>query len=200
MRSIGRDPIFIASGNGPTVRDVDGNEYIDWVSSWGPLILGHAHPGGRRRDRRRRRPRDELRRSDRGRGALAAEVVDADPVGRDAADDLLGDRGDDERAAAGAGGDRTRADTEVRRRVPRPCRRTARGGRLWPRDGRAFRRAPESPRPPAAATVIVPWNDQRAVVEANYRHRARGGHRRADPGEHGRRSARGRLPRGCCAS
>jgi glutamate-1-semialdehyde 2,1-aminomutase len=44
MRSIGRDPIFIASGQGATIRDVDGNEYIDWVGSWGPLILGHAHP------------------------------------------------------------------------------------------------------------------------------------------------------------
>jgi glutamate-1-semialdehyde 2,1-aminomutase len=44
MRSIGRDPIFIASGNGSKLTDVDGNEYIDWVSSWGPLILGHAHP------------------------------------------------------------------------------------------------------------------------------------------------------------
>ncbi|MGH2883130.1 MAG: aminotransferase class III-fold pyridoxal phosphate-dependent enzyme, partial [Solirubrobacteraceae bacterium] len=44
MRSIGRDPIFIASGHGSKITDVDGNEYIDWVSSWGPLILGHADP------------------------------------------------------------------------------------------------------------------------------------------------------------
>jgi glutamate-1-semialdehyde 2,1-aminomutase len=44
MRSIGRDPIFIASGAGSRVVDVDGNEYVDLVSSWGPLILGHAHP------------------------------------------------------------------------------------------------------------------------------------------------------------
>ena len=44
MRSIGRDPIFIASGSGSTITDVDGNDYIDWVSSWGPLILGHADP------------------------------------------------------------------------------------------------------------------------------------------------------------
>jgi glutamate-1-semialdehyde 2,1-aminomutase len=44
MRSIGRDPIFIAAGQGATIVDVDGNEYIDYVSSWGPLILGHAHP------------------------------------------------------------------------------------------------------------------------------------------------------------
>jgi len=44
MRSIGRDPVFIASGQGARLADVDGNEYIDWVSSWGPLILGHADP------------------------------------------------------------------------------------------------------------------------------------------------------------
>ena len=44
MRSIGRDPIFIASGRGATITDVDGNDYIDYVCSWGPLILGHAHP------------------------------------------------------------------------------------------------------------------------------------------------------------
>jgi glutamate-1-semialdehyde 2,1-aminomutase len=43
MRSIGRDPIFIARGEGSTLFDVDGNDYVDWVSSWGPLILGHAH-------------------------------------------------------------------------------------------------------------------------------------------------------------
>jgi glutamate-1-semialdehyde 2,1-aminomutase len=42
MGSIGRDPIFIASGQGAHIRDADGHEYIDWVSSWGPLILGHA--------------------------------------------------------------------------------------------------------------------------------------------------------------
>jgi glutamate-1-semialdehyde 2,1-aminomutase len=44
MRSIGRDPIFIASGAGAEIVDVDGRAYVDWVCSWGPLILGHAHP------------------------------------------------------------------------------------------------------------------------------------------------------------
>ena len=44
MRSIGRDPIFIARGEGAHITDVDGNEYIDWMCSWGPLIAGHAHP------------------------------------------------------------------------------------------------------------------------------------------------------------
>jgi glutamate-1-semialdehyde 2,1-aminomutase len=45
MRQIGRDPLFIASGSGSRLRDADGREYVDWVSSWGPLILGHADPG-----------------------------------------------------------------------------------------------------------------------------------------------------------
>src|SRR5690606_22086539 len=45
MRSIGRShPIFIARGAGAELVDVDGNRYVDWVCSWGPLILGHAHP------------------------------------------------------------------------------------------------------------------------------------------------------------
>ncbi len=44
MRAIGRDPVFIASASGSRLTDVDGREYIDWVSSWGPLILGHADP------------------------------------------------------------------------------------------------------------------------------------------------------------
>jgi glutamate-1-semialdehyde 2,1-aminomutase len=45
MGSIGRDPIFIERASGFTVTDVDGNDYVDWVCSWGPLILGHADPG-----------------------------------------------------------------------------------------------------------------------------------------------------------
>jgi glutamate-1-semialdehyde 2,1-aminomutase len=45
MGSIGRDPLFIAAGEGAEIIDVDGNRYIDWVCSWGPLVLGHADPG-----------------------------------------------------------------------------------------------------------------------------------------------------------
>ena len=44
MRSIGRDPIFVARGEGAELVDVDGNRYVDWMMSWGPLIAGHAHP------------------------------------------------------------------------------------------------------------------------------------------------------------
>jgi glutamate-1-semialdehyde 2,1-aminomutase len=45
MRQIGREPIFVERGEGCELVDVDGNRYVDWVCSWGPLILGHAHPG-----------------------------------------------------------------------------------------------------------------------------------------------------------
>lgn len=44
MRQIGRDPIFIERGESCELIDVDGNRYIDWACSWGPLIHGHAHP------------------------------------------------------------------------------------------------------------------------------------------------------------
>ncbi len=43
FRSVNLDPLFIASGKGSKIVDADGREYIDYVGSWGPLILGHAH-------------------------------------------------------------------------------------------------------------------------------------------------------------
>jgi glutamate-1-semialdehyde 2,1-aminomutase len=44
MRAVGRDPIFVVSGAGAQLVDADGNRYLDYVCSWGPLIWGHAHP------------------------------------------------------------------------------------------------------------------------------------------------------------
>lgn len=44
FRAVGTDPVFIERGAGSRMFDIDGNEYIDYVLSWGPLILGHAHP------------------------------------------------------------------------------------------------------------------------------------------------------------
>lgn len=43
-KSVGGTPPFIVKGSGSRITDADGNEYIDYVLSWGPLILGHAHP------------------------------------------------------------------------------------------------------------------------------------------------------------
>ena len=44
FRAVGGQPLFIDHGEGPYLYDVDGNRYIDYVLSWGPLITGHAHP------------------------------------------------------------------------------------------------------------------------------------------------------------
>ncbi|MEH6941003.1 glutamate-1-semialdehyde 2,1-aminomutase [Bacillus sp. JJ722] len=44
FKSVNMDPIFMERGQGSKIYDIDGNEYIDYVLSWGPLILGHSHP------------------------------------------------------------------------------------------------------------------------------------------------------------
>ena len=44
FNAVGGDPLFVKSAKGSRMTDVDGNEFIDYVASWGPLIFGHAHP------------------------------------------------------------------------------------------------------------------------------------------------------------
>src|SRR5688572_15778706 len=44
FRGVGGEPRFIKSGRGAYITDADGRDYVDYVCSWGPLILGHAHP------------------------------------------------------------------------------------------------------------------------------------------------------------
>ena len=44
FRSVGGTPPFIARAAGSRIVDIDGNEYVDYVLSWGPMILGHVHP------------------------------------------------------------------------------------------------------------------------------------------------------------
>jgi glutamate-1-semialdehyde 2,1-aminomutase len=44
FKAVGGDPIFVESANGPYLFDVDGNRLIDYINSWGPMILGHAYP------------------------------------------------------------------------------------------------------------------------------------------------------------
>jgi glutamate-1-semialdehyde 2,1-aminomutase len=165
MRSIGRDPIFIDHGEGPYIWDVDGKRYVDWVSSWGPLILGHAHP----------LVVDAVRKAA-GRGTsygaptagevdLAAEVVD-----RFASVEMI------RMTSSG-----TEATMSALRLARAATGRTtvmkfagayhghvdgllAEGG-----SGLATAGVPASPgvtEAQASDTVIVPWNDSDAVVEA----------------------------------
>ena len=44
FRAVGGQPFFVNRAKGARVWDVDGNEYLDYVGTWGPAILGHAHP------------------------------------------------------------------------------------------------------------------------------------------------------------
>ncbi len=44
FRAVGGSPVFMRSGSGASLCDIDGHEYIDYVLSWGPMLLGHAHP------------------------------------------------------------------------------------------------------------------------------------------------------------
>src|SRR5471030_1488945 len=44
FKSVGGQPVFMARGERSRIFDVDGNQYIDYVGSWGPLLLGHRHP------------------------------------------------------------------------------------------------------------------------------------------------------------
>ena len=196
MRAIGRDPIFIERADGAEITDVDGNIYVDYVCSWGPLIHGHAHPAGARGGGRRRpRAGTTFGAPTAGEVELAELVAAADAVGRHAAHDLVGHRGVDERDPARARRHRPRHAAQVRRRLPRPRRRAARRGRLrpghagHPRLARACRRRP--PRRPSSC----PWNDPEAVARRVRRARARRDPGRALPGQHGPRPARAGLPR-----
>ena len=77
MRAIGRDPLFIDRGAGAEIVDVDGNRYIDYVCSWGPLIAGHAAA----RASSRRSPRAAARGTSFG-APTAGEVELAEEVAR----------------------------------------------------------------------------------------------------------------------
>ena len=195
MRQIGRDPIFIERGEGCELVDVDGNRYLDWVGSWGPLILGHADPGGRRRGARPPRRGTSYGAATEGGGRAGRGGRRADPDGRDAADDLLRDRGGDERGAPGPRGHRPRGRRQVLRRLPRPLRRPARRGRVRPRDPRRSPRAPGVTAGPGRVHRRRPLERPRGGRPRPRRAPGRGPAGRAGRRQHGRRPARRRLPR-----
>ena len=170
MRSIGRDPIFIERGEGPYVWDVDGNRYVDWVSSWGPLILGHADPAV-----------VEAVSTAAGRGTsfgaptagevdLAAEVVD-----RFASVEMI--------RMTSSGTEATMSALRLARAATGRTTIVKFAGAYHGHvdgllaeagSGLATAGVPASPgvtEAQAADTVIVPWNDTDAVVEAISRER-----------------------------
>ena len=66
FRAVGGTPRFMVSGRGPYLTDADGHEYVDCVSSWGPMVLGHAHPAVVEAVRDHRHPRAVVRHAHRG--------------------------------------------------------------------------------------------------------------------------------------
>jgi glutamate-1-semialdehyde 2,1-aminomutase len=170
MRSIGRElPMFIERGEGSELVDVDGNRYVDWVCSWGPLILGHAHPAVVAAVRDAAERGTSYGAPTESEVDLAAEVVD-----RFASVEMV--------RMVSSGTEATMSAVRLARAVT--GRDTivkfagayhghvdgllAQGG-----SGLATQGIPASPgvtRAQAAETVVVPWNDPEAVAAAAAEH------------------------------
>jgi glutamate-1-semialdehyde 2,1-aminomutase len=80
--SVGGDPVFMASGRGPYLTDVDGNQYVDLICSWGPMILGHAHPAVVSAVQAAVGNGTSFGTVTEGEAELAAEIIDRAPVER----------------------------------------------------------------------------------------------------------------------
>jgi glutamate-1-semialdehyde 2,1-aminomutase len=166
MRQIGRDhPIFIERGEGFELIDVDGHRYIDWVSSWGPLILGHAHPEVVAAVRDAAARGTSYGAPTEGEVELAAEVA-----GRFPSVEMLRMTSSGTEATMSAL--RLARATTGRERVVKFAGAyhghvdglLAEGG-----SGLATHGIPSSPGvapAAAAATIVVPWNDRDAVASA----------------------------------
>ena len=101
FRSVGGTPRFMASGRGPWLTDADGNRYVDLVCSWGPMILGHAHPAVVEAVREAATRGLSFGTPTEGEVELAEEIVRPRRAGRAGAPGQLRHRGHDERGPAG---------------------------------------------------------------------------------------------------
>jgi glutamate-1-semialdehyde 2,1-aminomutase len=169
MRAIGRDPIFIAEGKGAILRDVDANDYVDWVGSWGPLILGHAHPAVLDAVASAAARGTTFGAPTEGEVALAAEVVERVP----SVEMLRMTSSGTEATMSAIRLARAVTGRELVLKFAGAYHGHVDGLLAQAGSGLATQGIPASPGVPAAAagaTVIVPWNDAAAVAEATERH------------------------------
>jgi len=169
MRSIGRDPIFIARGDGAELIDVDANRFVDYVCSWGPLIHGHAHPHVLAAIA-------EAAANGTSFGApTAAEVVLAAEVSRrvDGVEMLRMTSSGTEAAMTAIRLARAASGREPILKFAGAYHGHADGLLAQAGSGLATQALPASPGVPvsaAAGTIVVPWNDPEALLAATERH------------------------------
>jgi glutamate-1-semialdehyde 2,1-aminomutase len=169
MRAIGRDPIFIARGEGAELIDVDGNRFVDYVCSWGPLIHGHAHPLVLDAITQAAAAGTSFGAPTPGEVALAQEVAQ-----RMAGVEMLRTTSSGTEAAMTA--IRLARAATGRERIVKfagAYHGHADGLLAQAGSGLATQGLPASPGVPASAaahTIVVPWNDPEALIAATERH------------------------------
>ncbi len=169
MRAIGRDPIFIARGEGAELLDVDGNRYVDYVCSWGPLIHGHAHPEVLAAVEAAAAKGLSFGAPTPGEVELAAEVARR----IDGVDMVRMTSSGTEAAMTAIRLARAATGRERVLKFAGAYHGHVDGLLVQAGSGLATQGLPASPGVPAgtaAATVVVPWNDPQALIAASEQH------------------------------